>query len=106
MSLDLLKEWQVTATVFRGGRDARGNPITPTTHEVTGLFAPSGTDDPNDWSDATLDVGRFMAPVGADIITTDVLEIPGHGRWAVDGRPMPWPLGIEVPLRREGTTTP
>ena len=94
--------WKTTATLIRGGgRDPRGNPL-PTTEEPVqgGIFAPRSTAEPVDRSDLTDATAVLYMPPGATAKSTDRVRVSGR-TWAVDGEISVWPLGVEVPLRKE-----
>lgn len=106
--LDFVPEdWKTDIIVLRGGgRDSRGNPITP--EEIPRkkvLIAPRTTDEPQDWSEVTQGtMGLFDQDRGDGFHykTTDIIRVPEGARmagdWAIAGRPGEWPLGVEVPL--------
>lgn len=98
--------WKTSVTVTRGGRDQAGNTSAPETFQIDGvLVGPSSTGDGGDWNEAPDDrATMWLDPGTFDFQPRDVVDIPEgrhpSGRWQVDGRPKPWPLGIEVQLRR------
>lgn len=96
-------EWLVDATLKRGGgKDKWGNPTPFVSIPLPGcLFAPRSTSDPVDRSDLTDSRAVLYAPPGTEVASTDRVEVPGHGTYAVDGEASYWPLGVEIPLRGE-----
>lgn len=103
-------EWLTDVTVVRGGgRDSRGNPLPTTELPVTDcLVGARATMDPLSRGDLTTADGilyRDLEP-GVEFRPTDQVRVPegawlAAGVWAVDGEPKRWPLGWEVPLRKE-----
>lgn len=98
--------WKTAVTVTRGGRDAKGNPVPGEDHVVRGcLIGWRSTDDPVDRSDLTEDRAVLYAddPL-ADIQDDDLFDVPvgpwPSGKFQTDGTIKPWPMGLEVPLRR------
>jgi hypothetical protein len=98
--------WKTDVTVIRGGgSDPMGNPLPTEEIPVTGcLPAPRATSDPVDRSDLT-SATAVLYHENFDFQSTDRIRFPDtavlRGTWAVDGEPQRWPVGIEVPLRKD-----
>jgi hypothetical protein len=99
--------WQTPVTLLRGGgRDREGNPKAEERSDTPPVLVGwRSTSDPVDRSEATEDYAVLYDDSFEIAWTpTDRVEIPDgpwpSGTWQVDGRPKPWPLGWEVPLRR------
>lgn len=63
------------------------------------------TDDPVDRTDLTENTAvLYHDDPSADIRDGDLIEVPvgawPSGRFQIDGTVKPWPMGLEVPLRR------
>lgn len=99
-------DWLCTVTVRRSGRDAKGNPLPETTHEVPDcLVGGRATTDPLDRADIPSDtVMLYVDDSAADIAAGDLITVPPgprpSGKFRVDGSPVPWPLGLEVQLKK------
>ena len=103
-------EWLVEVVALRGGgRDSRGNPLPVEEVPVADCLVGSrATMDPLSRGDLTTADGilyRDLEP-GVEFFSTDRIRVPegawlAAGVWAVDGEPKRWPLGWEVPLRKE-----
>lgn len=97
----------LTVTVTRAAaKDAFGDPtgapgVVP--HTVDGcLLAPGGSAETQNRADTVATDWDLYAPVGADIVATDQVEVPGIGfPVEVHGDPKVWPdAGLVVALRR------
>lgn len=99
-------DWKCTVLVHRSGRDAKGNPLPETTHEVTEcLVGGRATTDPVDRADIPSDtVILYADDPAADIREGDLITVPAgprpSGKFRVDGSPVPWPLGLEVQMKK------
>lgn len=102
-----LKKWLTPVTVITtGGRDDNGDILPDTSYvQEDCLISLRTTSDPTDRSSVNTGEAVLYAPLSISISTTDRIEVPegGYlpGLWAVDGQPMRWPLGYEIPLRKE-----
>ena len=103
-------EWLCDVVVLRGGgRDSRGNPAPVTEVPVTDcLVGARATMDPLSRGDLTTADAVLYRDLGDGVtfLPTDRVRVPegtwlSAGVWAVDGEPKAWPLGWEVPLRKE-----
>lgn len=98
------KSWLTSVTVLRGGgKDAKGNPISPLEITVTGcLIGPRATADPVDRADVVSSTAVLYRDPGFTFLPTDRIRVPlgarMAGTWSVDGRPGEWPYGSEVGL--------
>lgn len=108
MSLGLLDDWEVTVTVERFTKDARGNRTLVSTHEVDRCLIgrQSSTEEPasrSDLPETTTDL--FTSVIDADLQSGDVVTVPAghgmpHGRFLVEGDPGFTPMGTSAGMRR------
>lgn len=97
--------WRFTAAVERsGGTDKWGALLPTVTHFVDDCMISSIRSDDLPRSDDPETTAWIHAPLDADFMATDVVEVPTQpgllrGRFIVTGRPAPTPLGTAVPLR-------
>lgn len=98
--------WKTDVTVLRGGgRDPFGNPLPTEEIPVTGcLAAARSTAEPLDRTDLT-EARGVLYHDDFEFQPTDRIRFPEtatlRGTWAVAGEPSRWPMGIEVPLRKD-----
>lgn len=105
--------WLCSVRVVRGGRDQAGNPGTGELFDVDRCLVtwPTllGSEDGPAWDEqpsdrAILYVDHATDPDGTVFAERDMITVPPgpwpSGRWQVDGRPMPYPNGTVVRLRR------
>lgn len=100
------KSWRVDVIVLRsGGRDAKGNPLSPEEITVTDcIVGARATSDPVDRADMVDGKAVLYRDPDPDFtfLSTDRVRVPAGARmagdWSVDGRPGEWPLGVEVGL--------
>lgn len=100
------KEWQLTITVERTGRDEFGDPLPATSHEIRGCLI--GTQQTTDIVDnrAIITTTRMLtAPVAVDLCDGDKITAPATSWcrasvWVIDGEPDFTPLGTRARLRR------
>jgi len=101
-------EWLTEVVVLRGGgRDREGNPLPVEEIPLADCLVGSrSTENPVDRADLTRTEGILYRDLGFNFRHTDRIRIPdgtwlAAGEWAVDGDPKRWPMGWEVPLRKE-----
>lgn len=99
-------------TVRRGGgTDSWGDPRTPTMHTVERCIRwPRTSSEFTDRSDSVSTGWMLVVPVGADLLATDEVQMPGDAAdvwWQVEGDPLPyvsplsgWAPGTPVALTR------
>lgn len=99
--------WVCTVTVKRGGRDARGDPVSDSDgHEVPNCMVGwSQTETSEKRSGVTSDRATLVTDdSGADIETSDRVIVPEGGRpsgeFQVWGEPERWPDGLRATLVR------
>lgn len=102
-------DWRTDVVVLRsGGRDAKGNPLPVEEIPVKDcLIGPRNTSESNDFSmvaSTEMAIYRDPDPVFS-FHATDRIRVPEGQRmagvWAVDGRPLEYPLGVHVPIRND-----
>lgn len=102
------RAWRCEVAVSRVPRDRKGNPLPEQSHTVSEcLVGGRDTTDPVDRSNIPQDtIVMYADDPFADIQEGDRVEVPAgprpSGRYRVHGSPVPWPLGLEVQLRRDG----
>lgn len=99
-------------TVRRYVTDRYGDRTEVSSHRVFNtLFAPRpnamgrGSNEFNDRADQVIADAELYAPFGADIASTDVIELANGDRWEAFGAPERWQsggwqAGTVIPLRR------
>lgn len=102
-------DWLTDVVVLRGGgRDAKGNPLP--SEEITVrncLIGPRNTSESGDFSMVvSSEMALYRDPDPEfRFRSTDRIRVPEDARmagdWAVDGRPMEYPLGVHVPIRSD-----
>lgn len=83
----------VTVTVVRGGGNDRFGDRKPTTeHTVVGCVKwPRSSSESADYSDSVSTGYMLSVPLGADILRTDQVRLPGDAAlWSVDGDVLPY----------------
>ena len=102
-------DWLTDVIVLRGGgTDRRGNPLPVVEIEVNNcLIGPRNTAESDNF---TMVVSTEMALYRDPdpefrFHSTDRIRVPDGQRmaeeWAVDGRPLEYPLGVHVPIRSD-----
>jgi hypothetical protein len=104
-----------TATVHRYTTDRFGDRVEASTHTLDRCaFAPRGnagllsTRENTDRANTVTSAAALYTQAGADIVATDVIELPDGARWEVSGAPERWQspfpgahtFGVIVPLER------
>jgi len=98
--------WKCDVVVLRGGgRDPRGNPLP--TEEIPladCLIGPRATSEGEQFMVTSTDMALYRDPDPEfSFRSSDRIRIPEGqrmaGEWAVDGRPLEYPLGVHVPIR-------
>ena len=101
------KSWRCDLVVSRsGGRNADGDPVPASTHTIPDcVVGRRETSNPVDRDESAKTTAVAYSGPAADITNTDTVTVPaGHwmaGSYVVDGDPGFWPLGTEIPLRRQ-----
>lgn len=91
-----------TVAVLRpGGRDAFGDPLPGTEHDIAGcLFAPRGSDESDGFANTVITGAQLFAPAAADIRATDQVRVRGVV-YEVEGDVGDWGrAGVQVALQR------
>lgn len=102
-------DWRTNVVVLRGGgKDNKGNPLPTEEIPLTNcLIGPRNTNESNDFSMvASTEMALYRDPdPDFQFYSTDRIRVAEGsrmaGEWAVDGRPLEYPLGVHVPLRSE-----
>ncbi|MFK0005475.1 hypothetical protein ACIQTZ_00330 [Paenarthrobacter sp. NPDC090520] len=100
------EEYLTDVVVLRGGgRDAKGNPVTPEEISVTDCIVAPGSSFSGDNRSAAASsrASLYRDPdPGFSFQNKDRVRVPEGelmaGEWSVDGRPAEWPMGVEVTL--------
>lgn len=99
-------------TVHRYTTDRYGDRTEVSSHQVFNtLFSPRpnamgrGSNEFNDRASRVVGDAELYVPYGADIVSTDVIELANGARWEAFGAPEvwrtgSWSAGTVVPLRR------
>ncbi|GAB3192151.1 hypothetical protein GCM10027061_21610 [Nesterenkonia suensis] len=86
-----------------GARDAWGQPVPGQWDESPlpeALFAPGASSEETMLSDVTEHKARLFFHEYVPVDSSDRIRIPGHGDWAVVGRPNHWRMGTVLMLER------
>lgn len=99
-------DWLTDVTVIRsGGSDRRGNPLPAEEIHLTDcLIGPRSTSEQDGSMVTSTDMALYRDPdPDFSFRSTDRIRVPEGarmaGEWAVDGRPLEYPLGVHVPIR-------
>lgn len=97
----------MTVKVRRGGTDTWGNDRPTTEHDVEGCVKwPRTSSETADYSQTVATGYMLSVPVGADLLPTDEVLLPGEPEdgpwWQVEGDPLPWD-GSPFTNRKPGT---
>lgn len=98
----------ITVTVHRTTTDRYGDTTDTSSHSLDGCGLASRSSAENtDRRDTVSTVRVLLAPPGADIVATDVVELPDGTRWDVTGDPVApsspftgWTPGVAATLTR------
>lgn len=101
-------QYGVTVTVLRPTRDRYGDITGQSSHAIDGCgIAPRASTESTDRRDTVITGLTLMAPTGADLLATDLVQLPDGTRWEVDGdlsapsSPFTgWSPGVHVALTR------
>lgn len=82
-------------SALSGGTDAHGNPVSgfgPSEPVLVFEFDPGGSNESleSGHSDRVVTEPRIYAPVDAPFTGSDEVDVPGHGRFVIDGEPARW----------------
>lgn len=101
-------DWLTDVVVLRGGgRDAKGNPLPSEEIPVTDcLIGPRNTSEEDGSMVVSSEMALYRDPdPNFRFHSNDRIRVPDDARmagmWAVDGRPMEYPLGVHVPIRSD-----
>jgi hypothetical protein len=98
----------VTITVHRTTSDRYGDTTDAVSHVIEGCgIAPHSSTESTDRRDTVVTGLTLLAPAGADLVATDVVELPDGALWSVSGDPRApqspftgWQPGIRAALTR------
>ena len=100
------EDWLTDVVVLRGGgRDPRGNPLPVEEIPVSDcLIGPRATSEGEQFMVTSTDMALYRDPDPEfSFRSSDRIRVPEGqrmaGEWAVDGRPLEYPLGVHVPIR-------
>ena len=98
--------WRTDVVVLRGGgRDPRGNPLPVEEIPLADcLIGPRSTTEGERFMVTSTDMALYRDPDPEfSFRSSDRIRVPEGarmaGEWAVDGRPLEYPLGVHVPIR-------
>lgn len=100
------KSWQVKDGIIKrgGGRDKDGNYQEPTELPLgVVLVGPNASDEEQMRTDLATTLTTVYGDSDLEVMSTDTVEFPSgrfKGSWVVNGESKPWPLGLEIHLRK------
>lgn len=95
--------WKLTPTKATQARDQWDTPIPGQWVRVAlpeALFAPGVSGEDQMLSDVVSHRAQIFFGEYVEVESTDHIEIPNQGRWAVVGHPNHWPMGTVLTLVR------